>query len=54
MPIFKKNQTGVIVIIASLSLAVLLLLGSYFLAFSLTESKIAKSQDVATKTYYLS
>ncbi|MBI2042462.1 MAG: hypothetical protein HYT21_01820 [Candidatus Nealsonbacteria bacterium] len=47
-------QAGVIVIIATLALAVILLLGSYFLTFTLTESRIARSQEVATKTYYLS
>lgn len=47
------NNRGVIVIIATLCLAVLLLLGTYFLTFTLTESRIARSQEIATKTYYL-
>ena len=46
-------QKGVIIIVAALALGVLLLLGFYFLSFSLTESKISQSQAVATKTYYL-
>lgn len=48
-----KQQKGVIVIIAFLALGTLLLLGSYFLSFTLTEARISKSQKVAVKTYYL-
>lgn len=48
-----SKEKGVIVIIAFLTLGILLLLGSYFLSFTLTESKIAKSQEIGTATYYL-
>lgn len=48
---FQKR--GVILIVSTLILGVLLILGAYFLSFTLTESKITKSQDVATQTYYL-
>ncbi len=34
-------------------LGILLLLGIYFLSFTITESKISESQKIATKTYYL-
>lgn len=47
------QQKGVILIIAVLTLGTLLLLGSYFLSFTITESKISKSQEVATQAYYL-
>ena len=50
MKIFQK---GIISVIALLALGMLLLLGSYFLTFALTESRISESQGVATKTYYL-
>lgn len=56
MPICPKtilNQGGVISIIAFLTLGVLLLLGSYFLIFTLTESKISKSQQVGSQIYCL-
>lgn len=49
----KKNNRGVIVIIAFLTLGVLLLLGAYFLSFTITESKIAQNQEAGTKAYYL-
>ena len=48
-----RQEKGVIIIIVSMTLGILLLLGSYFLSFTLTESKIAKSQTVGTQTYYL-
>lgn len=48
------GQRGVIVILVSLALITLLLLGSYFLSFVVTESKISKSQEAAFETYYLS
>ncbi len=47
----KKN--GAIVVIALLSLGILLLLGTYFLSFNITESKIVKSQEAGSDTYYL-
>jgi len=49
----KKNNRGVIVIIAFLALGVLLLLGVYFISFTITESKIAQSQGMGVKAYYL-
>jgi len=51
----RKNflEKGQIVIIAFLTLVMLLILGSYFLTFTLTESKISQSQVVGTKIYYL-
>jgi len=48
---FQKK--GVILIVSTILLGVLLILGAYFLNFTLTESKITKSQDAATQTYYL-
>lgn len=47
-------QKGTLLILAILILGVLLILGVYFLTFSLTESRISKSQKVATEAYYLS
>lgn len=47
------KQRGVIVIIVFLALGILLLMGTYFLSFSVTESKISKSQEASFKTYYL-
>jgi len=47
-----KNK-GTVIIITLLILGVLLILGSYFLTFTLTESRISKSQEVATQAYYL-
>jgi len=47
------QQKGVILIVAVLVLGVLLILGAYFLTFTITESKISQSQIIATKTYYL-
>lgn len=50
----KKNwQKGTVVIITFLILVILLLLGSYFLTFVLTETRISKSQEAGTQTYYL-
>ncbi len=50
----KKNwQKGTVVIITFLVLVILLLLGSYFLTFVLTETRISKSQVAGAKTYYL-
>ena len=47
-----KNR-GTVLIVAFMIMGVLILLGVYFLSFTLTESKISKSQEMATKTYYL-
>lgn len=49
----KNNQKGVVIIITFLTLGILLTLGTYFLAMALAESKISKSQEIATRTYYL-
>ncbi len=51
----KKNfsEKGIVLIISVLILGVLLTLGAYFLIFTLTESRISKSQIVASQTYYL-
>jgi len=46
------NQ-GTVLIIAFIIMGVLILLGLYFLSFTLAESRIAKSQTVGTQTYYL-
>lgn len=46
-------QKGTLLILAVLVLGILLILGVYFLTFSLTESRISKSQKTATQTYYL-
>jgi len=48
-----QEQKGVIIIIVSLALAILLLMGSYLLSFTIAESKISKSQTISIKTYYL-
>ncbi|GAI57320.1 unnamed protein product [marine sediment metagenome] len=50
----KKNcQKGTVVIITFLVLVILLLLGSYFLVFAITETRISKSQEAGARTYYL-
>ena len=48
-----KINKGSILIIALLILGVMLFLSSYFIAFSLTGSRMSQSHEVATKTYYL-
>jgi len=47
------SEKGTILIISSLVLAILLVLGSYFLTSVITESKISRSQAIAAQTYYL-
>jgi len=49
----NQKRKGAIVVIALLSLGILLLLGTYFLSFNITESKIVKSQEAGSDTYYL-
>lgn len=49
----KGNERGVALIIAVLTLGILLLLGIYFVRFTLTEFRISKSQKVASQAYYL-
>ena len=53
--LFKTDnfEKGTLLILAVLILGILILLGVYFLTFSLTESRISESQKVATQTYYL-
>lgn len=48
-----KTSQGTVIIITFLILVALLLLGSYFLIFTLTESRISKSQEAGARTYYL-
>jgi len=48
-----RQQRGVILIIAFLTLGILLFLGTYFLSFTLTEARIARSQETASRTFYL-
>lgn len=46
-------EKGTILIISVLIMAVLLIMGAYFLIFTVAESKISKSQMMAMQTYYL-
>lgn len=53
---FKKrifSERGVIIIMASITLTLLLLLSFYFLNFTVSELKISESQSKATQVYYL-
>lgn len=47
------KQKGMVLVLTSMILGILLLLGSYFLTFSLIETKISQNQIAAAKTYYL-
>lgn len=49
----NQKENGAIIVIALLSLGILLLLGTYFLSFNIAESKIVKSQEIGSATYYL-
>lgn len=49
----KITQKGAILIITFLILGIILLLGSYFLTFVLTEFRISKSQQASARSYYL-
>ena len=49
----KNFQRGTALIIALLAMFALLLLGTYFLSFTITSFKISKSQVQALQTYYL-
>jgi len=49
----KFQKKGVILIISTLILGLLLILGAYFLNLTLTESKISRSQNIASQAYYL-
>lgn len=48
-----KNNKGVALIITILLMSLILFLSIYFLSFSVTEKKIAHSQTLGAKTYYL-
>ncbi len=50
---FKKNK-GIALILTILIMNMILFLSLYILTSSLTESRIAKSQSIGAKTYYLS
>lgn len=50
---FKNNKKGFILIATTFITALLLLLATYILSFTLTELKISTSQTVATQAYYL-
>lgn len=47
-----KNK-GTVIIITFVVLMALLLLGVYFLTFTLTEARISRSQEAGARTYYL-
>lgn len=47
------NQRGAIAIIAFLTLSIMLLLGAYFLSFSVVELRISKSEQIGKSAYYL-
>ncbi len=47
------QQKGTVLLITFLILGVLLLLGLYFLDFTLTESRISRSQELGSRAYYL-
>lgn len=49
----KKQEKGAIIIVGVLMLAILLLLSSYFLRFTLIDFKISESQKKSTQGYYL-
>lgn len=53
--LFKMTnfEKGTLLILAVLVLGIMMLLGTYFLTFSLTEFRISESQKTATQTYYL-
>lgn len=54
MPSSKSfSKKGTVLIISVILLGLLLILGSYFLVFTLTEFRISNSQMTAAKTYYL-
>ncbi len=48
-----NQQKGIVVIITLLTLGILLLLGAYFLSFTVSELKISQSQELGAKTYSL-
>ncbi|MEA3295626.1 MAG: hypothetical protein U9Q27_00575 [Patescibacteria group bacterium] len=50
---YKKKEKGAIIIIGVLALAILALLSSYFLRFTLIDYKISESQKKSAQGYYL-
>ena len=49
----RNFERGTLLILTVFVLGILMLLGVYFLTFSLTEFRISESQKIATQTYYL-
>ena len=49
----RSNSQGFILVVTIIVMAILLFMASYFLDFSLTETKIAKSEAISNRTYYL-
>ena len=52
-PINANQQRGFVLILSVLILTTLLMVGSYLIASSTSENKIAQAQALATKNYYL-
>lgn len=51
--IYTKTEKGTVLLITFIVLGILLLLGSYFLTFTLSELRISKSHEAGAQTYYL-
>jgi len=49
----KFQKKGVILIVTVMVLGLMIIIGAYFLNLTLTESKISRSQNVASQAYYL-
>lgn len=47
------REKGTVLVIAFIIMGVLVVLGTYFISFTLTELRISKSQTVGTQAYYL-
>jgi hypothetical protein len=50
----KNRQKSFILIVALIILGLLLFLGTYFISFNLSESKISNSYEITNESYYLS
>lgn len=50
---YSQDKKGMILVFALLILGIMIFLGAYFLTFSLTGFKMTRSQETATKAYYL-
>ncbi len=50
---FLPSCQGSVIIVAILLLGIMIFLGSFFIGFSLTGSKISKAQQFSTRAYYL-